>query len=226
MSIEQDCRETVVFALMKAKAWTKPQAEEYVKLWLDHHPDNAARSQPAGVTMEMVNTLIASVNEAHLSKIEDWRTACWESADRILERIQEAIASAQQPATGEPVMDVRCEGCGYMTHHREHMGCVRAAKQHTHPAPSVFLVRDVASLLGASVPDVCNALAELGYEPRRSTNAAISPDEAIAVAKRINPAPSVPDDVVRDAERFRRLNLTEEAIAVVDSMLARTERQP
>lgn len=40
------------------------------------------------------------------------------------------------------------------------------------------------------------------------------------------PAPSVPDDVVRDAERFRRLNLTEEAIAVVDSMLARTERQP
>ena len=41
------------------------------------------------------------------------------------------------PATDEPVVDVRCEGCGYMTHHREHMGCVRAAKQHTHQAPSV-----------------------------------------------------------------------------------------
>lgn len=53
-------------------------------------------------------------------------------------------AEAQQPATGVPVMDVRCEGCGYMTHHREHMGCVRAAKQHTHPAPSVpaDVVRD------------------------------------------------------------------------------------
>lgn len=38
-----------------------------------------------------------------------------------------------------------------------------------------------------------------------------------------HPAPSVPDDVVRDAERFRRLNLTEEAIAVVDSMLAAKE---
>ena len=97
---------------------------------------------------------------------------------------------------------------------------------YTHPAPSVFLVRDVASLLGASVPDVCNALAELGYEPRRSTNAAISPDEAIAVAKRINPAPSVPADVVRDAERFRRLNLTEEAIAAVDSMLAANTTTP
>ena len=45
-------------------------------------------------------------------------------------------AETQQPATGEPAMDVRCEGCGYMTHHREHMGCVRAAKQHTHPTPS------------------------------------------------------------------------------------------
>lgn len=44
---------------------------------------------------------------------------------------------SNQPATTEPVVDVRCEGCGYMTHHREHMGCVRSAKQHTHPAPSV-----------------------------------------------------------------------------------------
>lgn len=51
---------------------------------------------------------------------------------------------AKQPDTGEPVMDVRCEGCGYMTHHREHMGCVRAAKQHTRPAQNVpgDVVRD------------------------------------------------------------------------------------
>lgn len=70
------------------------------------------------------------------------------------------------------------------------------AEAKTDELVQVFLVRDVASLLGASVPDVCDALAELGYEPRRSTNAAISPDEAIAVAKRINPAPGVPDDVV------------------------------
>ena len=174
------------------------------------------------VYAESVDDVVAKMTE--LSEREeslrtqvDLLTAAVEARGREIAKLK---------ATGEPVMDVRCEGCGYMTHHREHMGCVRAAKQHTHPAPSVFLVRDVASLLGASVPDVCNALAELGYEPRRSTNAAISPDEAIAVAKRINPAPSVPDDVVRDAERFRRLNLTEEAIAVVDSMLARTERQP
>ena len=66
------------------------------------------------------------------------------------------------------------------------------AEAKTDDPVQVFLVRDVASLLGASVPDVCDALAELGYEPRRSTNAAISPDEAIAVAKRINPAPGVP----------------------------------
>ena len=53
-------------------------------------------------------------------------------------------AEGQQPATGEPVADVRCEGCGYMTHQREHMGCVRAAKQHIHPAPGMpdDVVRD------------------------------------------------------------------------------------
>ena len=44
---------------------------------------------------------------------------------------------APEHATPEPVGDVRCDGCGYMTHHREHMGCVRAAKQHTRPAPGV-----------------------------------------------------------------------------------------
>lgn len=27
-----------------------------------------------------------------------------------------------------PITELRCEGCGYMTHHREHMGCVSAAK--------------------------------------------------------------------------------------------------
>lgn len=48
-----------------------------------------------------------------------------------------SLPAPQQPATPEPVVDVRCEGCGYMTHHREHMGCVRAAKQHTRPVPSV-----------------------------------------------------------------------------------------
>ena len=55
--------------------------------------------------------------------------------DKAIEALHAALS--QQPATGERVMDVRCEGCGYMTHHREHMGCVRAAKQHTRPAPSV-----------------------------------------------------------------------------------------
>lgn len=69
-----------------------------------------------------------------------------------------------------------------------------ALNAYTHPARSVFLVRDVASLLGASVPDVCNALTELGCEPRRSTNAAISPDEALAVADHLRPAPSVSDE--------------------------------
>lgn len=57
----------------------------------------------------------------------------------IAEAAWQARASLPTPqqATPEPVVDVRCEGCGYMTHHREHMGCVRAAKQLTRPAPGV-----------------------------------------------------------------------------------------
>ena len=34
----------------------------------------------------------------------------------------------QEPAPEHKLKDVRCECCGYMTHHREHMGCIRAAQ--------------------------------------------------------------------------------------------------
>ena len=58
----------------------------------------------------------------------------------------------QQP---EPVVDVRCEGCGYMTHHREHMGCVRAAKQHTRQASSVPMTNEQwDGVLGLAGPDM------------------------------------------------------------------------
>ena len=57
-----------------------------------------------------------------------------EDVEFAVRHLPDVDDGAQQPATGEPVVDVRCEGCGYMTHHREHIGCVRATKQHTHPA--------------------------------------------------------------------------------------------
>ena len=37
--------------------------------------------------------------------------------------IKEALAQPEHDKT-----DVRCECCGYMTYHREHLGCIRAAK--------------------------------------------------------------------------------------------------
>jgi len=57
-----------------------------------------------------------------------------------------------------------------------------------------FLVRDVAALLGASVPDVCKALAHLGHG-QRSTNMEIKPEEALAVAEHIRAAAVTPEPV-------------------------------
>ena len=80
--------------------------------------------------------------------------------------LQSAIGQAEQAlslggiwqamsATIEPVVDVRCEGCGYMTHHREHMGCVRAAKQHTRQASSVPMTNEQwDGVLGLAGPDM------------------------------------------------------------------------
>lgn len=53
--------------------------------------------------------------------------------------------------------------------------------KHAEPS-SPLLVRDVAELIGSTVPDVCKALVQLGHG-QRSTNAAVHPEEAIAVAK-------------------------------------------
>lgn len=53
------------------------------------------------------------------------------------------------------------------------------------PVPcNTFLVRDVAELLGCSVPDVCTAFVQLG-RGNRSTNMAITPDEALSVARHL-----------------------------------------
>lgn len=52
------------------------------------------------------------------------------------------------------------------------------------PPHPPLLVRDVAEMLDTHVPAVCTALKALGYPPR-STNGAVTPTEAVAVAKHL-----------------------------------------
>ncbi len=40
-----------------------------------------------------------------------------------------AQAAESVPAREHDLQDVRCECCGYMTYHREHMGCIHAARK-------------------------------------------------------------------------------------------------
>jgi len=75
---------------------------------------------------------------------------------------------------------------------------VYAATPPTEPAPAL-LVRDVAEMLcmDSSVP-VCKTLVALGYPPR-STNMAVTPAEAVAVAKHLAaPAPEPSAQAVRE----------------------------
>lgn len=101
----------------------------------------AATPQPAQAAQaEVTDSMIREAFLANGFTIKDGHSDLKPyvyAAARAILALRPVQAEAQQLATPEPVVDVRCEGCGYMTHHREHMGCVRAAKQHTHPAPSV-----------------------------------------------------------------------------------------
>lgn len=103
----------------------RPAAQEVGERegWTDADAD-AAR-----LALELECLLLDTKDTASVSR---W----WASANEALDLHRARLADPQQ-ATPEQVGEVRCEGCGYMTHHREHMGCVRAAKQHTRPSPGV-----------------------------------------------------------------------------------------
>lgn len=54
--------------------------------------------------------------------------------------------SEQEPAPEHKLKDVRCECCGYMTHHREHMGCIRAAQPKREPLTDEQVMQAVRHL--------------------------------------------------------------------------------
>ena len=66
-------------------------------------------------------------------KSESDREAALNCVDVLWEAARAPAESMTAPV--HDLQDVRCECCGYMTSHREHMGCIRAARA---PAPSVL----------------------------------------------------------------------------------------
>lgn len=50
------------------------------------------------------------------------------NARTVLRAALEQSHGEYEPVVEHELKDVRCECCGYMTHHREHMGCIRAAR--------------------------------------------------------------------------------------------------
>lgn len=121
--------------------WTTPQpAPATQQAWWTNADSDAAR-----LALELECLLMDTKDTAVVSK---W----WQSANEALElhraRLQEAQpsptaqAAESVPAREHDLQDVRCECCGYMTYHREHMGCIRAAR-----APSDSVLEDAADPL-------------------------------------------------------------------------------
>ena len=71
---------------------------------------------------------LAAVNEAFA---EQPNTKGELNVERNVVGLAEPVK--QEPIGENDLQDVRCECCGYMTHHREHIGCIRASHNHTAP---------------------------------------------------------------------------------------------
>ena len=65
---------------------------------------------------------------------------CGEAVPPVASPIADAAAESQpEPVREHDLQDVRCECCGYMTYHLEHIGCIRAAR-----APAQSVLEDAA----------------------------------------------------------------------------------
>jgi hypothetical protein len=64
----------------------------------------------------------------------------------------EKLQVEQEPVAEHELKDVRCECCGYMTHHREHMGCIRAAHTKREPLTDDQVLKAVRHLYQSDSP--------------------------------------------------------------------------
>ena len=62
---------------------------------------------------------------------DDWQKKL--QAAIVLRAALEQPQGEQEPVPEHELKDVRCECCGYMTHQREHMGCIRAVQPRGKP---------------------------------------------------------------------------------------------
>lgn len=91
-------------------------------------------------------------------------------------------------------------------------GSVGAAAEQPDIQP--VLVRDVAEVLGASVPAVCMALKSLG-RPERSTNMAVSGEELLALQKRFAPPETVNAQMLEALRLIAGVESTDRALEYV-----------
>ena len=85
-------------------------------------------------SVTLYKSALAAIREVlaeQQDKPEECAYGCPENT--VCDYCQRAESVKQEPIGEHDLQDVRCECCGYMTHHREHMGCIRAA--YIKPAP-------------------------------------------------------------------------------------------
>lgn len=140
-------------------------------------------ASPAAWASRVDSDTMKSIWRKHVEALEGLQELLAELDNTACKSVQKRLAIQQAEAR----TDVRCEGCGYMTHHREHMGCVRAAKQFTHPAP------------GEPVYQICKkdsqsiSTAWIDVEKQAYEDASVYPEYGRRTLY-THPAPSVPDD--------------------------------
>ena len=69
---------------------------------------------------------------------ESLRAYCWKGTQFLCAHqdwwnVWQARATPALPQGEHDLEDVRCQCCGYMTYHREHMGCIRSAYKQALP---------------------------------------------------------------------------------------------
>lgn len=105
---------------------------------------------------------------------EDYAEMAFVQGHTAITALRAALAQKQRE---HDLRDVRCECCGYMTYHREHMGCIRAAA----PQPAV---QDLNSIKLGGCP-FCGKSSCVAGQCRTTPQPAVQDDERMDGAVRV-----------------------------------------
>lgn len=140
-------------------------------------------------------------------RIEERKYVQFDQTLPVGTKLYTAPVSKQEPVREHNKIDLRCECCGYMTYHREHLGCIRAAAPPSKQEPVGVVQR--TSIAGYPMTD------STGVEWLTQVNSG----DKLYTAPPSKPWVSLTDEEIKVIRQICFVNIDDQAFRVIEAKL-------